>query len=366
MKKPIILKDMGSFSFGGTVQTKENGDTIHGDHGYAQYFVPEDAYNYPIIMWHGMGQSGACWESTPERKDGFWQLFTREKWPVYIIDQNRRGRASYTYGRWDDSIPHSDIVDKECVLWTTFRYGFWEAPGECTVFEGTQQSLDPDAIDQLFRRQCMDIDNEHISDEYRRFVSNNTVKLLEQAGPSILFTHSNSAQYGWYTGGLAPDKVKGIFSYEPGHCIFPDDYEVPYITSPCQELVDELMQPHRVPREVFENLLNIPIRCYWGDYIRDLDNPSNSFPEEVWRINRERSYIFCNYINELGGDAKVLELPRIGITGNGHGGFAEKNNVEIFNQYLKDMKEAGLAVNDKPYQGPTPVKVTEYHIPIKL
>lgn len=31
----IVLDDMGSFTFGGKVYEKENGDTFHGDHGYA-------------------------------------------------------------------------------------------------------------------------------------------------------------------------------------------------------------------------------------------------------------------------------------------------------------------------------------------
>ena len=35
--KPIVLKTMGSLLFGGTVTQKENGETFHGDHGYAQF-----------------------------------------------------------------------------------------------------------------------------------------------------------------------------------------------------------------------------------------------------------------------------------------------------------------------------------------
>ena len=38
--KPIVLKTMGSLFFGGTVQTLPNGETFHGDHGYAQFYIP--------------------------------------------------------------------------------------------------------------------------------------------------------------------------------------------------------------------------------------------------------------------------------------------------------------------------------------
>lgn len=49
--KPIVLKTMGSLFFGGTVQTLPNGETFHGDHGYAQFYIPQNARTYPLIMW---------------------------------------------------------------------------------------------------------------------------------------------------------------------------------------------------------------------------------------------------------------------------------------------------------------------------
>lgn len=60
-QNPIILKTMGSLLFGGTVTSGPDGDTFHGDHGYAQYYVPQNAREYPLIMWHGIGQSGRSW-----------------------------------------------------------------------------------------------------------------------------------------------------------------------------------------------------------------------------------------------------------------------------------------------------------------
>ena len=51
MENSIVLKDMGSFAFGGSVVTKDNGETFHGEHGYTQYFVPDRATNYPVVLW---------------------------------------------------------------------------------------------------------------------------------------------------------------------------------------------------------------------------------------------------------------------------------------------------------------------------
>lgn len=75
--KPIVLKTMGSLFFGGTVQTLPNGETFHGDHGYAQFYIPQNARTYPLIMWHGIGQSGRTYESTPDGREGYMAILPR-------------------------------------------------------------------------------------------------------------------------------------------------------------------------------------------------------------------------------------------------------------------------------------------------
>ncbi len=68
---PITLKTMGSLFFGGTLVQSPDGETFHGDHGYAQFYVPQNSRQYPLIMWHGIGQSGRSWESTPDNREGY-------------------------------------------------------------------------------------------------------------------------------------------------------------------------------------------------------------------------------------------------------------------------------------------------------
>lgn len=106
--KPITLKTMGSLFFGGTVTRAEDGEPFHGDHGCAQYYIPQNSRNYPLVMWHGIGQSGKTFESTPDGREGFMSILPRRDWAVYIIDQPRRGRAGRTQtvetGRF--AVPH--------------------------------------------------------------------------------------------------------------------------------------------------------------------------------------------------------------------------------------------------------------------
>ena len=82
----IVLKTMGSLAFGGIVTETSTGETFHSDHGYAQYYIPQNSHTYPIIMWHGIGQSGKSYESTPDGREGFQAILPRRDWSVYIVD----------------------------------------------------------------------------------------------------------------------------------------------------------------------------------------------------------------------------------------------------------------------------------------
>ena len=57
--KPLVLNQLGGLAFGGTVSHKPNGLTFHGDHGYAQYVIPVNAKNYPIILCMALANRAA-------------------------------------------------------------------------------------------------------------------------------------------------------------------------------------------------------------------------------------------------------------------------------------------------------------------
>ena len=86
----IVLETQGSFAFGGTVITGADGNTFRGDHGYAQYQIPSNARTLPLVMWHGGGQFSKTWETTPDGRDGFQNLFLQRGGGV----RGRRERAA--------------------------------------------------------------------------------------------------------------------------------------------------------------------------------------------------------------------------------------------------------------------------------
>lgn len=359
--KPIVLKTMGSLFFGGTVQTLPSGETFHGDHGYAQFYIPQNARTYPLIMWHGIGQSGKTYESTPDGREGYMAILPRRDWPVYIIDQPRRGRAGYTSSKADtaNAVP---TITSESGVWDAFRNGLWLTPKKPYFFPVSQFPKTPDAVDQFFRQQTPDTGAEPRTKEYRDTMANTMAQLLKQTGPAVLITHSNSGQYGWATAMADPKHVKAVVAYEPGSSAFPSDDMPADLLLSDSDFINKVQAPQEVSPEEFETLTKMPILIIYGDNIAK--EKSDNFNSEVWRISKHRAQQMVERINARGGDAKVLSLPDIGIKGNTHAPFADLNNLEIAKILEGFLHEKGLDGRENPHQGPQPKGLTEYTIPL--
>ncbi|MBQ9329931.1 MAG: hypothetical protein IJ221_02990 [Oscillibacter sp.] len=85
----------------------------------------------------------------------------------------------------------------------------------------------------------------------------------------------------------------------------------------------------------------VPILFYFGDYI---DNgPEDIQSTAFWRAIRDGTRSFAQQYNADGGDATVIDLPQIGITGNSHFLFQELNNDVIAAHAERWLAERGLA-----------------------
>lgn len=360
-ENPIILRTMGSLLFGGTVTNMADGETFHGDHGYAQYYVPQDSREYPLILWHGVGQSGRSWESTPDGREGYQAILPRRSWSVYIVDQPRRGRAGYT-----QIMPSGKGVEpttaRESAAWTAFRNGVWTPPGQATLFSGVQFSSNAASIDQFFRQQTPNTGDEPRDNQHRAFMGKTMSKLLERTGPAVLVTHSNSGQYGWFAGMAEADKVKAIVAYEPGQFVYPDNEPIADVPVK-NKLAGEMLQGIKVPASEFKKLTSMPIVVIYGDNISS--EPSDVFNVEVWRISKARAKAFVNAVNRHGGDATLVELPKMGIKGNTHAPFADLNNLQIADHLESWLHSKGLDSDTHPHTGPAPLKIENVSIPLQ-
>lgn len=126
-------------------------------------------------------------------------------------------------------------------------------------------------------------------------------------------------------------EVKAVVSYEPGGFVFPDG-EVP-------ERIDGLtggVAGTPVSMEQFRRLTEIPIVLYFGDYIPE--TPSQNLGDENWRVRLQMARKFVETINRHGGNATLVELPKIGIYGNTHFLMQDLNNDELarlLNEWLQ-------------------------------
>ena len=94
-----------------------------------------------------------------------------------------------------------------------------------------------------------------------------------------------------------------------------------------------------VPMDDFMKLTKIPIVLYFGDYIPE--KATNKLGGENWRVRLQMGRKFVEVINRHGGNATLIELPKIGIRGNTHFMMSDLNNIEIANlltEWLHDNK----------------------------
>lgn len=308
--RSLVLKitEQGSFAVGGTVMTDSLGHTYHGDHAYVFYQKPADARKYPLVFAHGVGQFSKTWETTPDGREGFQNIFLRRGFSTYLVDQPRRGNA----GRGTETVTLSPVFDEE-VWFNRFRLGVWP-----NYFEGVQFSRDKDALDQYFRQMTPNVgstDFEVYSDAY--------AALFDKIGPAVFVTHSQGGPVGWRTL-LKTRNIKGIVSYEPGGGIpFPEG-QVPEEGKILT--LSRKTEGIEVPMSDFMAYTEIPIIVYYGDNLPETDERPELY-EWTRRLHLMRKW--AQMLNELGGDVTVVHLPEAGLHGNTHFPFSDLNNLEV-------------------------------------
>jgi pimeloyl-ACP methyl ester carboxylesterase len=327
---PLAIAEQGSFAVGGVVlstpgtfdyrKPTPHGQTFHCDHAYVNYQKPVDARKYPLVMLHGHLQFSKTWESTPDGREGFNNIFLRRRHSVYLIDQPRRGNA----GR--SAVAATLQPTTEDQQWfNIFRVGNWPE-----YFPGVQFPRDPESLNQYFRQSTPNTGPFDLG-----LVSDSVAALFDKIGPGVLVSHSQGGGVGW-AAAHKTDNIKGIVCYEPGSNFpFPEG-EVP----PTMQSSAGALEPLTVPLATFLKLTRMPIVIYYGDFIPAEwhDNPG----QDQWRVRVDMAHIWAETVNRHGGDVTVVELPKIGVTGNTHFPFSDLNNVEIADLMSRFLAEKGL------------------------
>lgn len=331
-KEPLMIQEQGSFMAGGTVvRAKEKynplkptpeSQTLHGDHAYIYYQIPVNAKKYPLAFLHGAGQFSRTWETTPDGREGFQNIFLRKGYGVYLIDQPRRGNA----GR--STLPETLEAKPDEQFWFgQFRLGIYP-----DYYKGTQFAVGEENLDRFFRQITPNTgpyDAEVISDAM--------AAMFEKIGSAIFVTHSQGGGIGWKTA-VKTKNIKAIVSYEPGSGFLFPKGEVP---APIKNSsFNGELKAFEIPLEDFMAFTRMPIVIYYGDNI-----PKTPCPEphkDYWRSAMQMANLWAEAVNKHGGDVKVVCLPDIDIHGNTHFPFSDRNNEQIADLLAAWFHEKGL------------------------
>lgn len=345
-QKPIVLETQGSFAIGGTAVKHDGtysdqhflepqGQKAYGDHAYVFYQIPAQAKKYPIVFQHGGAQSKRTWETTPDGREGFQNIFLRKGYSVYLLDQPRIGEAGLATAPDNGANPYaSNPMYADKALYQLCRVGTFD--GDRPVpFKNTAFPKDAASYDQ-FQRTWTPYEGQ-LDDDVS---ADALAKLFDKIGPAVLVTHSMGGTVGWRTP-FRTDNVKAIVAFEPGGSpfLFPEG-EVPQAEIPVYAPV--AAQAKAVPLKDFMKLTKIPIILYYGDNIAD--KPSKQVGPDKWRSEFDMAKKFVAAVNRHGGHAEIVHLPDIGIKGNTHFLMSDLNNQQIADLMANWLHKQGVDV----------------------
>lgn len=182
------------------------------------------------------------------------------------------------------------------------------------------------------------------------------VALLERIGPCILVTHSQSGPYGWVAADARPDLVKGIVAIEPEGPPFVSESFGP--SGPTRvygvtRLPLRYFPPVQDPSRDLKTVVVPPSGPNLSSCILQAESPRRLVGlarVPVVLITGEASYHapydHCTvlYLRQAGVEVAFMDLGAMGVKGNAHFLFMEKNNLEIAGLvagWLGQIGEAG-------------------------
>ncbi len=337
MSDPILIERQGSFAVGGTVLTSPGsfdpypiypgpaGQTLHGDHAYVQFQIPPNPRKHPLVMLHGGSTFGKTWESTFDDREGYQSIFLRRGYPVYIVDRPRQGRA----GKMSEGATFEPRFSEQATF-CVWRLGVWP-----DYFPNVQAPRDKEFLSQLFRSQFPSMGPRNHEVTVAAMSA-----LFAKVGPAVLVTHSFGGIQGWLTA-LGSTNIAGIVAYEPTQFVYPEG-ELPQPITSADAMVASITEDLEVPAEQFARLARIPIQIVYGDNIPVAPSPHGGL--DLWRVSVPKARQFVAALRRHGGDAEVLELPSIGLSGNTHCPFSDLNNIAVANAMEQWMNGRKLTV----------------------
>lgn len=200
----------GSFSVGGGYAGPAGQEVMRGAMA-VEVFVPERiSQPWPLVLFHGAAQTAVNWLGTPDGRPGWADVFLRQGYIVYVVDQSARGRSAYHPGL-DGPIRSFSAPLIEKLFTASAQLGSWPQAKLHTQWSGSGRMGDP-VFDAFYRTQVEFLAS---NADTQRLVQAAGSALLDEIGPAILITHSQAGAFGWLIADARPNLVKGIVALEP-------------------------------------------------------------------------------------------------------------------------------------------------------
>jgi len=304
----------------------------------------------PILFIHGHAMTGTNFLNTPDGRPGWADFFLSKGYEVYLTDQPVRGRSAFQAGV-DGNQSTYTVATIESHFTATQRFNLWPQSTLHTQWPGNGSMGDP-IFDSLYSSTVPSLVDE-LETATRMEIAGSA--LLDKIGPVILLTHSQSGPLGWILGNARPNLVKAIAALEPMGPPFVDVHfppinpphaarpfaltETPLVYDPPLSSPQDLQRAvqsnssffvcweQATPARKLVNLMKIPILVVTSE------------------ASYHAIYDGCtvNYLKQAGVGVEHVNLGEVGIHGNAHLMFMEKNSntiVELIEKWIRKGRKA--------------------------
>jgi len=333
----------GFFYAGGTY-VGGPGKEIMGRAMYTEVWVPKQVrHPYPFVFFHGNGQTGAVWRQTPDGRPGWAYYLVEQGYTVYMVDYPARGRSPYVPGV-DGKLAIRTALDLE-QIWTAPATSAGNFPRMKLYTQWPSDSpnkgmMGDPVFDNFVKGQMQYVANQ------AELAVPAGVALLDKIGsPVILLTHSQGGGIGFNVADERPNRIAGMVAIEPGGPQIgnADTAKVAYtrVNPDSWGLTPMPMKydpPFNSPKDIKVHLVpsdrpGDEVGCYLQDEpVHKLASYQNM---HILSISAEGTYhrVFdvCipKWLNQAGAKDDFIRLEEVGIKGNMHEMFLDRNSQEV-------------------------------------